>query len=112
MEIELRCLLSSKAGRGGKPVLSQKIKKEDYLLGLAKLARHNNFIDNNTCDKIDSFNKIRKDAIHGLAQGKISYKDLEKPCNKISELFFEIQNRWLSIKIGPEESYKDFKNKN
>lgn len=112
LEIELRFLLSSKAGKSGKPISPQRIKKEEYLSGLAKLAKDNNFIDDNTWTKIDNLNKIRRDVIHGLAQGKISYDDLEKPCTGISELFSEIQEYWLPIKIGPEESYKDFKPKN
>jgi hypothetical protein len=102
LEIELRLLLSSKAGR--ERVNTQKIVKKKYLSKLAKIAKDKGHIDEKLLQRIMDFNKIRKDAIHGLAQGKIRYKDLEKSCRDTSALIYAIQSCWLPITYGKLET--------
>jgi len=105
LEIELRLLLSSKAGAHGVPLPPRKIDSQHYLMNLANLAKDNGFIDESIWKRIKDFNDIRRKAIHSLAQGEISYEDLKEPALSISSLIFDIQSCWLPIKIGPEETY-------
>jgi hypothetical protein len=101
LEIELRLLLSSKAGRAKTPLPPEKIEKQENLMNLANLARDHRFIDEALWEKIREFNDIRRKAIHRLAQGEISYDDLKEPALRSSKLFGEIQDRWLTITWGP-----------
>jgi len=104
LEIELRLLLTSKAGKQGKPLSSSVIDKCNYLKSLADLALEEEFINPNLYDEIISFNKIRSDMTHGLIQGRIEYPQLEDVCKSTSNIINKIQSLWLSITIGPEES--------
>lgn len=104
LEIELRLLLSSKAGNSGIPIRPRKIDDQDYLMNLANLAKDNGFVDKIIWKRIKEFNHARKKAIHGLAQGEISYDDLKEPALSIGNLIFDIQSRWLPIEFGPQET--------
>ncbi len=108
LEIELRLLLSSKAGASGVPVSPKTIYKQQYLKELAKLAKEKGFIDENLCEKILEFNNIRRKMIHRFALGEISYEELKGPALECHKIMGDIQNCWLPITWGPEESYKDF----
>lgn len=101
LEIELRLLLSSKAGTSGVPISKAKIESQKYLLKLANTAKEKGFIDQRLWDRIKEFNEIRNKTIHGLAQGDITYEDLEKPISTITELVHDIQNQWIPYTIGP-----------
>jgi len=105
LEIELRLLLSSKAGASRNPIPPRKIDNQDYLMNLANLAKDKGFIDKTIWNRIKDFNSTRKKAIHGLAQGEISYEDLKEPALSIHNLVYDIQSCWLPIKFGPEEKY-------
>jgi len=107
LEIKLRLLLTSKAGKKNLPIPKEKIEKQDYLMTLANLAKDNYFLNQNIWKKVKDFNKTRTDAIHGLAQGRISYHDLEDICKNTENLINEIQNSWLPITYGNEETSKD-----
>lgn len=107
LECGLRMLLTSKAGINKNPMTRVKIDKQQYLIQLAKLAKDNVFIDDYLYEKIKIFNRSRADAIHGLIQGKITYQELEKVCKYYSSLQGEIQDKWLTITVGKEESRKD-----
>lgn len=104
LEIELRLLLSSKAGARGVPIPPRKIDGQEYLMNLANLAKDNGFIDRSIWERIKDFNDVRKKAIHRLAQGEISYGDLKESTLGISNLIYDVQSCWLPIKIGPDET--------
>lgn len=108
LEIELRLLLISKAGEQGKPLPIVEIDKQKYLMTLASLAKSKGFLDNSLLGKIKNFNNKRRNAMHGLAQGRISYSELEDVYNNTTELIYDIQNRWLPIKYGSEETLEDY----
>ena len=101
LEVELRLLLTSQAGGAGIPLPRRRIDSQRYLIKLADIARNNGFIDQDIFDRILKFNDKRRRAIHRLAQGEITYKDLEDPDLEIEKLIFDIQSRWLHVKIGP-----------
>jgi hypothetical protein len=105
LEIELRLLLSSKASRIR--AAPTEIVDKEYLITLAKLAKDKEYIDETLYQKIITFNKTRNDAIHGLAQGRIRYEELEKTCRGTSALLGEIQSRWLPIKYGKIETREE-----
>ena len=105
LEIELRLLLSSKAGTSGIPIPPRKINNQNYLMKLANLAKDNGFIDETIWKRTKDFNEARRKAIHGLAQGEISYSELKEPALSTGNLIFDIQSRWLPITFGPEEKH-------
>lgn len=82
LEVELRLLLTSKVGKDGIPISLEKIEKQQYLMQLANLAKDNKFLDEDTWRRIKEFNDVRKEAIHGLIRGEISYAELETPVKK------------------------------
>jgi len=112
LEVELRLLLTSKAGKDSIPLPTEKIDKQAYLMQLANLAKDNKFIDEETWEKIQEFNDIRRKAIHGLIHGEITYAELDKPAKSTFEIAYAIQNKWLKIKFGKEETYEEYKDKN
>ena len=107
LEIELRLLLSSKAGPSRIPIRPRTIDNQDYLMNLANLSKDNKFIDEGIWKRIQEFNEVRKGAIHGLAQGEISYSDLKETASNCSKLIYDIQSCWLPIKFGQEETRPD-----
>jgi len=107
LEIELRLLLTSKAGTKGKPLLKDKIDRQKYLMNLANLAKDSGFLNESLWERIREFNNKRRAAIHGLAKGKISYHELEKVCKNTAELIYDIQSLWLPIKYGDKEVYEE-----
>lgn len=112
LEMELRLLLTSKAGKQGKPLSQMKINNQRYLMNLANLAKDNEFIDATLWEQIKDFNEKRRDAIHGLAQGKISYFELKDVCRDTSKIIYSIQNLWLPISFGKIEAVEDGTEKN
>jgi len=107
LEIELRLLLTSKAGAKGKPLSKDKIDRQRYLMNLANLAKDSGFLSESLWERIREFNNKRRAAIHGLAKCKISYHELEKVCKNTEELIYDIQSLWLPIKYGEEEVYEE-----
>jgi len=103
LEIELRLLLSSKAGDSSIPIPPEKINQQNYLMELANLAKSNGFIDEAMWNKIRDFNQYRSKAIHGLAQGDIEYDELKEPALNTTILLYDIQSCWLPIKFGEIE---------
>lgn len=95
MEIELRLLLYNKVDKKGKPIPTRLIDEQKFLMELANLAKKRYCIDNVLWEKIKEFNDTRKKAVHGLAQGKISYEELEEQVQRYGKIAFEIQSRWL-----------------
>lgn len=108
LEMELRLLLTSKAGEQNKPLSRVEIDQQKYLMDLANLAKGSGFLDTSLWEKIREFNKKRADAIHGLAQGRISYLELKDVFENTTELIYNIQSLWLPISYGPEEKYEDY----
>ncbi len=109
IEIELRLLLSSKAGGTGIPIPPDKIDRQNYLMELANLSKSNGFIDNTLWEKIRSFNQYRKKATHSFAQGEIEYDELKEPAMKTNDIIYDIQNLWLPIKFSEIEENPNFK---
>ena len=109
LEVHLRLLLTSKAGKDGIPLSSSKIDNQVYLVQLANLARDHKFLDDKIWKKIKEFNDIRRKAIHGMIRGEITYAELEEPAKNAFEIAYAIQNRWLSITFGKEETYEEYK---
>lgn len=109
LEVELRLLLTSKAGKDSTPISPEKIENQQYLMQLANLAKDNKFLDEGTWLRIKEFNDVRRKAIHGLTRGKISYAELETPATQFIDLAYAIQSRWLKITIGKEETYEEYK---
>ena len=103
LEVELRLLLSAKTGDSR--ILPKKIDEQRYIMNLADLAKDNGFIDESIWKRIREFNDKRKKAIHRLAQGEISYGDLEEAVLSADDLRLDIQTCWLAIKSGPTEKY-------
>ena len=112
LEARLRFLLKSKAGKDGIPLPSHKIDKQKYLMSLANLARDHEFINHEIWSKIREFNDIRKKAIHGMIHGEITYSELKEPAENVFEIAYAIQNRWLPITIGKEETIEKYKSSN
>jgi hypothetical protein len=102
LEIELRILLSSKVIP--KKLAIQEIVGNQFLSSLADTAKDKGYIDEKLWKRIKDFNKIRRNAIHGLAQGRIAYSDLEKPCRDVLAMIGEIQNLFLPITFGEIET--------
>ncbi len=107
LEVELRLLLSSKAGEPRIPTPPRTIDSQKYLIDLANLAKKNGFIDETIYKQIKDFNEARIKAIHYLAQGKISYDDLKEPALSTTKLIGDIQSCWLPIKFGEIEKPPD-----
>ena len=107
LEIELRLLLSSKAGDSRIPVPPEEIDNQKYLMNLANVAKNKGYIDNSILDKIIDFNEARRKAIHKLAQGEICYDELKESALKTGDLIYDIQSCWLPIKFGPIEHFSD-----
>ena len=107
LEIELRLLLSSKAGALKIPIPPRTIDNQEYLMKLAKLSKAKGFINEDILKRIREFNKVRRRVIHGLAQGKISYSDLRETAFNCSQVVYDIQSCWLPIKFGQEETRPD-----
>ena len=112
LEVELRLLLTSKAGKDESPLSSDKIDKQIYLMQLANLAKDHGFIDKETWEKIQEFNDIRKKGIHGLIRGELTYAELEEQAKSTFEIAYAIQNKWLQITFGKQETYEEYKAKN
>ena len=112
LEVELRLLLASKAGKDESPLSSDKIDKQTYLMQLANLAKDHGFIDKETWGKIQEFNDIRKKGIHGLIRGELTYAELKEPAKSTFEIAYAIQNKWLQITFGKPETYEEYKAKN
>ncbi|PIP17197.1 MAG: hypothetical protein COX44_01185 [Candidatus Portnoybacteria bacterium CG23_combo_of_CG06-09_8_20_14_all_37_13] len=104
LEIELRLLLTSKGGNQNVPLSRNKIDQQEYLMSLASLAKNKKFLNYSLWKKIVNFNKKRKDTIHGLAQGRISYTKLKDVCENTTELIHDIRNLWLPIIYGEGET--------
>jgi len=111
LEVELRLLLTSKAGKDSIPISLGKIESQQYLMQLANFAKDNKFLDEGTWLRIKDFNDVRRKAIHGLIRGKISYAELEIPAIQFIDLAYTIQSRWLKITIGKEETYEEYEAK-
>ena len=110
IEIELRFLLSSSAGKSRIPIPLEKIYKQKFLMDLANLAKDNIFIDESLWAKIQQFNEIRRKAIHRLAQCQISYEDLKEPALKSHEIMGDIQGCCLKLEFGSVEGCETWKN--
>jgi hypothetical protein len=106
LEVELRLLLTSKAGKQGKPLSPSEVDNAEYLKALADLALKEDFIKHELYNKIISFNNVRRKVIHGLIQGNIKYSELEDICKSSSNIIYDIQSLYLQVTIGPEESVK------
>jgi len=104
LEVELRLLLTSKAGEAGKPLPPSEIDKADYLKSLADLSLEKKFIDSNLYNEVLSFNTARRKMTHRLIQGEIEYSQLENVCKDSSDIIYKIQSQWLPITIGPTET--------
>jgi len=112
LEVTLRLLLTSKAGKDGIPLSSDKIGKQLYLIQLANLAKDHKFLDTETWQKIKELNDIRRKAIHGLMHGEITYAELEEPAKNTFEIAYAIQNKWLPITFGKAETYEEYRANN
>jgi len=108
LEVNLRLLLTSKAGKDSIPLSSGKIDKQLYLIQLANLARDHKFIGRVTWQKIKEFNDMRRKAIHSLIRGEITYEELEEPAKNTFEIAYAIQNKWLSITFEKVETYEEY----
>ena len=109
IEISLTQLMRS--GAQGHPTISEsRINQCNYLIQLAKLARDKKIIDQSLYDKIDKFNKVRRSAIHRLAEGRTKKSELESAAHSVTDCLSEFQ-RLLGIKItvGHEERNPKFK---
>ena len=104
LEIMLRLLLSSKAGTSQIPIPPKTINDQNYLMRLANLARDNGFMDETIWKRTKEFNEVRKKAIHGLAQGEISYSELKGPALSTRRLMAYIDACRLRITFGQEET--------
>lgn len=112
LEVSLRLLLTSKAGKDGIPLSSEKIDKQRYLMQLANLAKDHKFLDIETWEKIKEFNDIRGKSIHGLMRGEITYEELEEPAKNTFEIAYAVQNKWLPITFGKAETYEEYRANN
>lgn len=102
-EVELRLLLTSKAGKQGMPFPPSYINKMEYLKDLADLAKEKEFLSSVIHGEVMSFNKARRKVIHGFIQGKIEYSELEKVCKEATNAIYKIESLWFPIIVGPEE---------
>ncbi len=104
LEMALRYLLKSKAGPSGQPLPDSKIERCRYLMDLAALARDEGFLSQPIFDEIDSFNESRIKAIHKLLSETVTHAELQETAKSISSIYGKIQDLWLKITIGPEET--------
>ena len=91
-------------GKGNKPLSVTKVKRMQYLKTLTENAYNYDFIDKELYENILGFNSARGKAIHKLMEGNFKYINLSKIIKKYSGLQGEIQGKWLTIKIGEEET--------
>lgn len=73
-----------------KEVADEKISKEDYLLGLADLAKDEGFINGDIYRQVKEFNKTRALAVHHFLRfkgEKISYDGIGKALEGVDKLF-------------------------
>ena len=97
LERQLRVLLFMKLGNGNPdPTIAKKIGDEDYLAGLALLAHKSGLIDDQLLIDIQGFNDARAAATHGLAQGRITYDEIEATTEKYRDLEYRVQSQWLT----------------
>lgn len=109
LELRLRLLLRSTQGKTKTPLSRKEIDAQKYLLGLVDLAERNHFVDSALANRIRDFNQKRRDAIHGLIQGRIDYEDIESAARIYSGLTLPLQEAMgIKITLGPEETYEEY----
>lgn len=103
LELRLRLLLRTK--QIGREIIDAK----KYLVQLVDFEETHQFIDSSLAERIRDFNQIRKDAIHGLVQGRIEYKDVQLASRIYAGLTLSLQEAMgIRIEVGPEESYEEY----
>jgi hypothetical protein len=73
-----------------------------HVWGLANLAKDRGLITPDTWDLIEEFNSARNKAIHGLATGEITYRDIEQHALDADDLIGNLQSYYATACIGPE----------
>lgn len=108
LETQLIFLLTqTKVGHDGIPLEENKVKKCYYLLDLAALAKEEKFISEELFLDIKNFNDVRKNAIHNLTSGKVTYKDISDAAKNVGNITAKIQSLYLQIKVVADESIDD-----
>lgn len=103
LELRMRLLLRTKK------VSTDEIDAQKYLMSLVAFAETKGHLDANLAQKLRDFNNIRRDAIHGLVQGRIEYKDIESAAHIYSRLTLPLQEAMgIKITLGPVETYEDY----
>src|SRR5437867_1824869 len=77
LEMQLRFLVKSKAGRSGKPLDDAVVEKCDYLMQVAVLARDEGFLPQALFDKVKAFNAARIRVIHKLLTETVTVSELQ-----------------------------------
>ena len=109
LELRLRLLLRTTRGTTGRPTDRKEIDAQRYLMDLVTLAEKNGFLETKLAERISEFNRIRRDAIHGLIQERIEYKDLETAARIYSQLTLPLQEAMgIRITLGPVETYEEY----
>lgn len=103
LEMQLRFLVKSKAGRSGLPLDDATLEKCEYLMQVGALARDEGFLTQVLFDKVKAFNAARIRAIHKLLTETVTISELKSTASLVSPLYKEIQGLWLKISIGPEQ---------
>ena len=105
LESQLEFLMTkTNLGNKDHPLPEEVVYRQKYLLGLAKLARNNGFISKEIYREIKAFNEARTKAIHYLAKGEIRKQEIVDVAKSISPLRLKLQDLWVTITFGPEES--------
>jgi hypothetical protein len=73
-----------------------------HVWGLANLAKRKGLITPDTWNMIEEFNSARNKAIHGLATGEITYKDIEQHALDVDDLIANLQSYYVIVIAGPE----------
>ena len=90
------------------------IRNKDYFQetskdGRTKFFKLSEFGNKFVNEKIDSYNKKRRQLIHNLLDQDLEYNQWEVECRKGGDLFSMLQDKLIGeLKFGPEESYEDF----
>ena len=103
LELRMRLVLRVKK------VDRREIDKQKYVATLVEYAISNGHMEKALGDRILEFNQIRRQAIHGLMQGKIGYDDLQRAARIYSTLTLPLQEAMgVKITLGPVETYEDY----
>jgi hypothetical protein len=103
LEMQLRFLVKSKAGRSTQPLDDATVEKCEYLMQVAALARDEGFFPQVLFEKVKALNAARIRALHKLLTETVTMSELQSAASLASPFSKEIQDLWLKKSFGAEQ---------